>query len=72
MSSKRIAQVDQLPVENPWLSKAALEAAFIFAPSYFEGTENIEINRLGSHLVYRLHHEAWSKQDGVFFAETKN
>ncbi|MES9906433.1 MAG: polyamine aminopropyltransferase [Sedimenticola sp.] len=72
MPSKRIAQVDQLPVENPWLSKAALEAAFIFAPSYFEGTENIEINRLGSHLVYRLHHEAWSKQDGVFFAETKN
>ncbi len=66
--SQRIAQVDKLPVADPWLSKAALEAAFIFAPSYFEETENIKINRLGSHQVYRYHYEAWSKQDGVFFA----
>jgi len=70
--SQRIAQVDKLPVADPWLSKAALKAAFIFAPSYFEGTENIKINRLGSHQVYRYHYEAWSKQDGVFFANLNN
>ncbi len=28
--SRRIAQAAKLPVEDPWLSKAALEAAFIF------------------------------------------
>lgn len=70
--SQRIAQADKLPVVDSWLSKAALEAAFIFAPSYFEGTENIEINRLGSHQIYRYHHEAWSKNNGVFFAQMKN
>ncbi|MCU7922254.1 MAG: polyamine aminopropyltransferase [Candidatus Thiodiazotropha sp. (ex Dulcina madagascariensis)] len=70
--SQRIAQADKLPVADSWLSKAALEAAFIFAPSYFEGTENIEINRLGSHQIYRYHHEAWSKNNGVFFAQMKN
>ncbi|MFC1603173.1 polyamine aminopropyltransferase [Pseudomonadota bacterium] len=69
--SQRIAKVAELPIVDPWLSKAALEAAFIFAPAYFEGTENIEINRLGSHQVYQYHHEAWSKQNGVFFAQMK-
>ncbi len=72
MPSQRMAQISELPVINPWLSKAILEAAFIFAPSYFEGAENIEINRLGSHQVYQYHHEAWAKQNGVFFANMKN
>jgi len=72
MPSQRMAQISELPVTNSWLSKAALEAAFIFAPSYFEGTENIEINRLGSHQVYQYHHEAWAKQNGVFFANMQN
>ena len=71
-ASQRIAQVRELPVADPWLSKAALEAAFIFAPSYFKDVENIEINSLGSHLVYQYHHEAWLKQNGVFFAQMKN
>lgn len=69
--SQRIAVVSELPVTDPWLSKAALEAAFIFAPAYFEDTDSIEINRLGSHQVYQYHHEAWSKQNGVFFAQLK-
>jgi spermidine synthase len=71
-ASQRIAQAGELPVADPWLSKAALEAAFIFAPSYFQDVENIGINTLGSHLVYQYHHEAWLKQKGVFFARMKN
>ncbi len=71
-ASQRIAQVEKLPVADGWLSKAALEAAFIFAPSYFEDTENIKINRLGSQQVYRYHYQAWAKQDGVFFANREN
>ncbi|MCF6282419.1 MAG: polyamine aminopropyltransferase [Candidatus Polarisedimenticolaceae bacterium] len=70
--SQRMAQISELPVANHWLSKAALEAAFVFAPSYFDDTENIEINRLGSHQVYQYHHEAWAKQNGVFFATMQN
>lgn len=70
--SERIARVNKLPVADPWISKAMIEAAFVFAPLYFEDTDNIEVNRLGSHQVYRYHHEAWSKQDGVFFAQMKN
>ncbi|MEE9357664.1 polyamine aminopropyltransferase [Candidatus Vondammii sp. HM_W22] len=68
-ASQRIAQISELPVTDPWLSKAALEAAFIFAPSFFEETDSIEINYLGSHQVYQYHYEAWSKQNGVFFAK---
>jgi len=69
---QRIAQVERLPVEDPWLSKAALEAAFIFAPSYFQDADAIEVNRLGTHRVYQYHHEAWSKQSGVYFAKSEN
>ncbi len=72
MPSQRIAQINELPVVNSWLSKATLKASFIFAPSYFEDTENIEVNRLGSHQIYQYHHEAWSKQNGVFFADMQN
>ncbi len=72
MPSQRIARVSELPVADSWLSKAALEAAFIFAPSFFEGADSIEVNRLGSRQVYHYHHEAWSKQNGVFFAKSKN
>ncbi len=71
-ASQRIARIKELPVADRWLSKAALEAAFIFAPAYFDGTEQIKINHLGSHQVYRYHHQAWAKQDGVFFANRTN
>jgi len=68
-ASQRIAQIDQLPVTDPWISKATLQAAFVFAPAYFRETENIEINRLGSHQVYKYHHEAWTQQKGIYFAQ---
>lgn len=70
--SQRIAQADTLPVANPWLSKAGIEAAFIFSPAYFEDIDSIKVNSLGSHQVYQYHHEAWAKQNGVFFAGKKN
>ena len=72
MASQRIAQAEKMPVADSWVSKEALEAAFIFAPSYFANTDRIEINHLGSHQVYRYHHEAWENADGVFFAQVKN
>ncbi len=70
-ASQRISRAEAMPVADSWLSKAAMEAAFIFPPSFYRDTDNIEINRLGSHQVYRYHHDAWGEQDGVYFAKNE-
>jgi len=67
-ASQRIAAQKLLPVMDPWISKAQLEAAFTFSPNFYQGEQELEINRLGSHQLYRYHKQAWGKQDGVFFS----
>ncbi len=64
---QRIKQTNTLPVSDPWISKAQLEAAFVFAPSFYQNIKNIGVNTLGSHLIYQYHHDAWYKTDGIFF-----
>ncbi len=50
-----------------WLSKQQILAAFVFSPRYFEGSESIKINTLGSHQLYQYHQRAWKQHDGAFF-----
>jgi len=64
---QRIQDINVLPVDDPWISKSQLQAAFVFAPSFFKGTENVAVNHLGSHLIYHYHHEAWNKEGGIFY-----
>ena len=64
---QRINDFSTLPVAAQWLSLAQIRAAFVFAPDLYQNTDNIEINTLGSHMVYQYHHDAWSKEDGIFF-----
>lgn len=66
---ERIQKIDHLPVDDPWISKAQLEAAFVFAPSFYNNTEDVRINELGSHQIYHYHHDAWAGQGGTFFME---
>jgi len=64
---QRIRETVSLPVRDPWISKAQLEAAFVFAPSFYRNKEDVGINTLGSHLIYHYHHDAWEEEDGIFF-----
>lgn len=65
---QRIQAIPELPIANDWLSKALIEAAFVFPPSFLERREAININRLGSHALYQYHYDAWDRKDGIFFA----
>ncbi len=66
-ASQRLANLSaSLPVADPWVTHAQLLAAFEFPNHFFDQLENIDINPLGSHVLYRYHHQAWNQQQGVF------
>lgn len=50
-----------------FLSQEAILASFVFIPGYFDNKEQLGVNSLGSHLIYNYHHNAWAKQNGVFY-----
>jgi spermidine synthase len=55
-------------VEDGWVSRQQLLAAFVFSPTYFQGREAVELNQLGQHTLYHYHRDAWRTEQGVFFA----
>ena len=66
-ASARIAATDAITPDG-WLNKAQLVAAFAFPKGYFDAAPDVEVNRLGSHVVYGYHQQAWQRDRGVFFA----
>lgn len=67
----RIKDVEILPVQDRWLSKAMMEAAFVFSPSFYQNTSHIKVNKLGSHQLYYYHHDAWAQNEGLFLINDK-
>ncbi|MFV1984067.1 MAG: polyamine aminopropyltransferase [Thiohalomonadales bacterium] len=68
MASQRIKNSVTLPVNDPWISKQQLLAAFVFAPSFYQFADSVKINKLGSRVIYNYHQNAWGKMDGVFYS----
>lgn len=61
----RLNKLDQLPIQPTWLNLDLLKAAFIFPNDFYNNTENIGVNTLGSHTLYQLHQQAWQNQQGI-------
>ena len=59
----------QIPAAYGWISKAMIEAAFIFSEPFFIGSSAIEVNHIGSNTVYRYHHESWQRNGGIYLRE---
>ena len=68
-ASVRIAEADAGPTPDGWLTGRAAAAAFTFPNGFFDGADEVRVNRLGSHTVYGYHQEAWGRYRGVFFAD---
>ena len=64
-SARLKALPSRLPVADEWVTKGLMLAAFEFSADFFSGLSDIEVNKLGSHRLYRYHHEAWSVREGV-------
>ena len=54
------------PSKHQWLTRDLLLAAFEFPANFFKSKHEIEINRLGTHRVYRYHDQAWRKDLGIY------
>jgi spermidine synthase len=67
-ASQRIEDITELPLVDQWISKAQLNAAFVFSPNFYAKEKEVDVNRLGSHLLYQYHKKSWGKRDGVFFS----
>lgn len=63
--STRLNALDQLPIDHHWLNLAMVKSAFIFPTDFYQGSELLQANYLGSHRLYQLHQHAWRDQQGL-------
>ncbi|MGJ8694317.1 MAG: polyamine aminopropyltransferase [Thalassotalea sp.] len=61
----RLKQLSKLPVKTHWLTLDLINAAFHFPDNFYQGSDAIPINYLGSHAIYQLHQQAWREQQGL-------
>jgi len=62
---RRIQETKKNLPENSWATKELILASFIFSRDYFVLEDQLEPNRLGTHLMYLLHQEAWMEEQGL-------
>ena len=67
-ASARIAASERTALPDGWLDKAQIAAAFTLPTAVTARGDVVEVNRLGSHLVYGYHQKAWREHQGTFFA----
>jgi len=63
---QRLQQLEQLKVDDGWTSKALLLAAFEFGKNFYQHTDKIKINRLGSMVAYQYHRADWQTNLGLY------
>ncbi len=62
----RIAELKSPPVDDKWTTKGLMLAAFEFEKGFYDDQEAIEVNRLGTMVVYRYHHNDWRHDMGIY------
>ncbi|QAA00142.1 polyamine aminopropyltransferase [Pseudoalteromonas sp. R3] len=65
-ASARIASAEYLPVASNWVSKKYLLSSFTFPKRFFDKNKDIEVNRLGSGVLYDYYRQAWQTEDELY------
>ena len=65
-ASERIAQIAQFPVATNWLNQKYLQAAFAFPNNFFSNNKDIEVNRLGTGILYDYYRQAWQTESELY------
>lgn len=63
---QRLARLSTLPVDDGWISKDNLLAAFAFSKNFFAERDAIKINRLGTGTVYEYYRKDWEIEQGIY------
>ncbi len=61
----RLKDLSELPTPHHWLTLPMVINAFEFSKNFYQNSENVPINYLGSHAIYQLHQKAWQDQQGL-------
>jgi len=61
----RLKQLTELPVSHHWLTLPMVTNAFEFSRDFYQDSDQVPINYLGSHAIYQLHQQAWQDQQGL-------
>ena len=62
----RLQNLNTLWVDDGWITKGVMLAAFEFGKNFFQDADKIQINRLGSMVAYQYHQADWQKQMGLY------
>lgn len=65
-ASRRISEIDTLPVPSNWLNKEFLLASFVFPGNFYDKMDLIEVNRLGSGVLYDYNQAAWQTESELY------
>ena len=61
-ATKRLQTVSELPITTSWLTIDLLKSAFVFNKGFYDNSESIKINYLGSNQLYQYHQKAWERE----------
>ncbi|WP_267894509.1 polyamine aminopropyltransferase [Pseudoalteromonas sp. T1lg23B] len=65
-ASARISRAEHLPVASRWASKEYLLAAFVFPSQFFSYENQIDVNQLGSGILYDYYRQAWQVENELY------
>ena len=63
---QRLQNLTLWPVDDGWTTKGVILAAFEFGKNFYQQTDEIKVNRLGSMVAYQYHHSDWQKEMGIY------
>jgi spermidine synthase len=66
---QRLQALKTVPLEDGWMTRGVLLAAFEFGSDFYKERETIQINRLGSMVAYQYHHADWQQEVGLMSLE---
>ncbi|MCO7226898.1 polyamine aminopropyltransferase [Pleionea sp. CnH1-48] len=65
-AQQRIQRHDKLWVTDDYVDLTLIKAAFAMPANFYRDKKSIEVNHLGSGVLYRYHTLAWQKDTGVY------
>ena len=65
-AKQRLHNLTVLPVNDNWITKGLMLAAFEFGKDFFQQADKIKVNRLGSMVAYQYHRTDWQKEMGLY------
>ncbi|NOX43813.1 MAG: polyamine aminopropyltransferase [Gammaproteobacteria bacterium] len=66
---QRLAALQALPLDDGWMTKGKLMAAFEFSQHFFKDRDKIRVNRVGSGVAYQYYRKNWEIQQGIYQKE---